>query len=156
VTAATAVDTKTCAGCKTPFERPRDTSNARWDIRKYCGISCANGNGADTRPVDEVRGDTTWQTRAACLGAEPAQFDALDFRTPETDTEATDTARVWCSRCPVLVECGAFADANRHIGIWAGAQRRVTHGAYTRIPLIEGAPLGELPDRRAGRYGWTK
>lgn len=155
MTAATAVDTKICAGCKTPFERPPDTSNARWDNRKYCTIPCANGGGADTRPVDAVRGDTRWQSRAACLDADPIQFDVLDIHTPETELEAEATAFVWCQPCPVLAECAAFADANRHLGIYGGARRRVAQGRYVRVPLIEGAPLENLPPRRSGvRQGW--
>lgn len=154
--AAIDIDTKTCPTCKNEFERPRHTSGARWYIRKYCSIPCANGDGTDTRPVDAVRGDTSWQPRAACLGAEPVQFDVLDFHTPETQLEAEATAFVWCRPCPVRAECGAFADANRHVGIYGGAQRRVTQGRYVRVPLIDEAPLGDLPDRRSGkRYGWT-
>lgn len=157
MTAATSVETKTCGGCGRRFERPRNLSNQVWADRRYCSVPCFNRLTPPNRDIAEVRGTTSWQTQAACRVADPAQFDVLDFHTPETEMEAELTALVWCTGCPVLVECAEFADINRHVGIYGGVQRRVQQGRYVRLPLFKGAPLGELPDRRSGvRIGWTK
>ncbi len=158
VTAATSIDTKMCEGCRRRFERRGDVSNKAWAARRFCSIACFNSAKPSKQSASRVQGDTRWQLSAACLDADdPTEFDVLELHTPETLLEAERTAHKWCLGCPVLAQCGGFADANRHQGVWGGSRRRIQQGRYVREALIEGAPMGELPNRQSGvRIGWTK
>ncbi len=157
MTTAIATETKTCGGCRRRFERPRNLSHKAWAARRFCSVQCFNSSSPSKLTASRVQGDTRWQLSAACLDADdPTQFDVLEIHTPESRPVAERTAREWCLGCPVLALCGAFADANRHQGIWGGSQRRIQQGHYVREALIEGAPLSKLPKRRSGvRVGWT-
>jgi WhiB family redox-sensing transcriptional regulator len=62
--------------------------------------------------------DWSWQSQAACRGADPALFF------PETE-EGAEPARAICRTCPVRVECLAFAlEAGERFGVWGGMTER--------------------------------
>lgn len=71
----------------------------------------------------------TWRDDAVCRDVhDPELFFPLD----------ADAARIpiaMCGRCPVDVECGLDADAQRAIGVWAGELR--TEAWYRRRPSPE-------------------
>ncbi|WP_432542320.1 WhiB family transcriptional regulator [Kineococcus sp. SYSU DK002] len=49
------------------------------------------------------------------------------------DHRARRQAAALCADCPVLAQCGAFADANgERFGIWAGVDRTPTQPARRR------------------------
>lgn len=67
---------------------------------------------------------TGWRDRAACLGHDP------DIWFPDRgDSAALDRAVSICRGCPVVVECGRFADEHRRVngyglqGVWGGRFR---------------------------------
>lgn len=68
-----------------------------------------------------VDGYPTWFDNALC-GEQPAEFlDALERR-PHWFHDRKLIAL--CHRCPVLAECGAYADENdERFGIWGGRRR---------------------------------
>lgn len=77
----------------------------------------------------------------ACRGA-PEAF-VVDDRISESLVDVmTDLARRYCARCPVIAECGAFADRTGEVGLWAGALRYHTSTGKDRYrwrPLLPGA-----------------
>lgn len=98
----------------------------------------------------------TWQQDAACVGADPARFEPIDRWEPNLELELQETARTFCRGCPVLKDCAAYADRNRHGGIWGGSYRPGATNKYTARALIAEAPELVLTDRRSGvRTGWA-
>ena len=70
-----------------------------------------------------------WQWRAACRGADAALFFAPnEIELREQREERERSAKAICARCPVSVECLAYALRTREpYGIWGGlseAERR--------------------------------
>ena len=70
----------------------------------------------------------TFRSLAAALGRldqpTPCYADPETWTSPGVDPEAAALAEQLCRRCPVLAECGQFADANHErSGIWAGRNR---------------------------------
>lgn len=99
-----------------------------------------------------------WLGRAACGGTDPEQF----FTGPQHSgrgliAEAArlrmrETARRYCRVCPVIAECGAFADALLLQGLYGGSLRHAPvrgPANYTATPLIANAPKSR-PRPRAG------
>ena len=61
----------------------------------------------------------TWMALAACRGVDPETFYP-----PRGDRAAVQRARKVCRRCPVAVECLAFAVERRDpFGVWGGTTR---------------------------------
>lgn len=65
-----------------------------------------------------------WMDRAACLGCDPEIF----FPSPN-DTTVVRQAQAICGMCPVIEQCGRFADERQRIsgyplqGVWGGILR---------------------------------
>ena len=60
--------------------------------------------------------ETAWRNRAACDG----QGD-LFFPTQADGTEQTRRALAICRQCPVIRECGVYAEGIKaKVGIWGG------------------------------------
>jgi WhiB family redox-sensing transcriptional regulator len=79
-------------------------------------------------PILRPMGD--WPDRAACRGYPQHVFF------PEKG-ESTSEAKAVCARCPVLVECAAWArSAPEHYGIWGGLSPKARRG--DRIWLCRG------------------
>jgi WhiB family redox-sensing transcriptional regulator len=62
-----------------------------------------------------------WRDKASCVGHDP------DIWFPaSTDSATLDTALAICRGCPVVVECGRFAEEHRRVngyglqGVWGG------------------------------------
>lgn len=66
--------------------------------------------------------DITWQELALCRGADANLFFAPQHQESKEERLAReDEAKSICARCPVRVECLAFALATREPhGIWGG------------------------------------
>lgn len=97
--------------------------------------------------VEAAAVNSRWRDRAACLDADPELFSPVDVHRPDTFDNARDTARRFCSRCPVVAECGRDADSRRHQGLW-GAAWRTAQPSYHRLPLLPGLVLEPLGERR--------
>jgi WhiB family redox-sensing transcriptional regulator len=69
--------------------------------------------------------DLAWHQHAACRGADPAQFFPVEDpgRGRNDRPLAAAAARRWCSQCPVVDTCKAWADAAEEIGVWGGTVR---------------------------------
>ena len=69
--------------------------------------------------------EVAWRNRAACDG----QGD-LFFPTQANGTDQVRRAIAICHQCPVIAECGAYADTlDVKVGVWGGrnhARRRYT------------------------------
>lgn len=65
-----------------------------------------------------------WRDRAACVGCDPEIF----FPSPNNMT-AVRQAQAICGVCPVIEQCGRFADEHQRIdgyplqGVWGGRLR---------------------------------
>lgn len=65
-----------------------------------------------------------WRDRATCVGCDPEIF----FPSPN-NTTAVRQARAICGVCPVIEQCGRFADEHQRIdgyplqGVWGGRLR---------------------------------
>jgi WhiB family redox-sensing transcriptional regulator len=71
------------------------------------------------RPKADAPGDADWESRAACLSADPELF----FPVSETGPSVAETvrAKALCARCEVRGECLAFALATwQPHGVWGG------------------------------------
>lgn len=82
----------------------------------------ANPISARTRPDDMIRMDvsaTAWMEKANCLGQDPAA-DSAD--------EARAFARRYCSTCPVVQECLAYALDKKFVSVVAGNTFFNVHG----------------------------
>lgn len=105
-----------------------------------------------------------WMDAAACRGLDPALFFA-----ERGDHQGTVAAKMICARCPVLVECGAYAATITNPapgiglpGVWAGLSERdrretpierTTHRRQMRPsrPDLDYPPATE-PDHVVGSY----
>ena len=87
-----------------------------------------------------------WRDRAACRGVTPTRFDPITPWRPVYLDRYEATAREFCKRCPVIVDCAAYADLAGETGLWGGAYRRYPRdGSHLLIP---DAPLpGGVPGR---------
>lgn len=69
----------------------------------------------------------TWRDEAACKGENP------EWWWPRNDSDTNphslpippqeQVAIAICRHCPVIKECGSYADRNEMSGIWGGKQR---------------------------------
>jgi hypothetical protein len=71
-----------------------------------------------------------WRDRAACLDAAPAQFDPISSKhVTEADRRRAEHAiKLFCSRCPVLVECLSDAYRTNAQGVRGGQLLTDEHG----------------------------
>jgi hypothetical protein len=77
--------------------------------------------------------------RPACVGQSVA-FDPVYHRGPIQVERFTDSARQLCASCPLLRECGAYADEHREEGLWGGTYRRTIRGVYHAVDLLAAKP----------------
>jgi hypothetical protein len=61
--------------------------------------------------------DTSFMARGACKGKGELFF-------PPAGGDVKSEARAICRGCPVLVPCGAYADATDPEGVWAGLSQK--------------------------------
>jgi len=79
---------------------------------------------------DDTRLDVPWRQQAACLGADPTLF----FSSAPNDTRA---AKQICSRCPVAVQCLAWAiDRPEPEGVWGATAPAERQNLRRRIHRI--------------------
>lgn len=72
-----------------------------------------------------------WMRRGACRVADPTAFYADEFN-PDSSKPGTGwqaTALAVCASCPVIAECGQYADDHkiRDSGIWGGKFRQMDY-----------------------------
>lgn len=159
-------DTKPCHGCDGQIVRAPRASSRVWASRKFCSTSCQWGWQSQTYrkampvvvqelPDGMTEPQRNWRDRAACHGASPTAFDVPDRREPDLDERLKATAQELCASCPVRASCAIEADRERYLGLWSGVYRYSSGGRYVREPLIDGALLLPLTNRRSGvRNGW--
>jgi hypothetical protein len=78
--------------------------------------------------------------RAACTGVFNGSFDRAAnpsrVRTETIPAEAQLAAQAYCAGCPILQECGAYADTNREEGLHGGGYRVKVAGQYRVFELL--------------------
>ena len=66
-----------------------------------------------------------WYDDAACLGADADLFFPTQGGNSRDGRSRTEQAREICAGCPVIVECLAYAQADKiPFGIWGGTSPR--------------------------------
>lgn len=126
---------KRCGTCGEPIVKLAKWSKTYYQNRRFCSLKCAAaGRVPPTRLVPklpETDCDTRWQDLAACAGAEPELFWPLDEAEHggrvETKPRILD-ALSYCQRCPVVVQCGAFARDTGSVGVWGNRYIGMTKG----------------------------
>jgi hypothetical protein len=146
-------DTKTCENpaCLAKFDRPIGQSRHDFSFRRFCSPACGRATRPrPANPIQPLTGVTVgdWQTRAACLVADPIWFDAQAVWDSDTELLATMAAKSFCASCPVLTDCAASADAHRELGVWGGVYRTIKQGRYWWKRCMPDAPEPRLTDRR--------
>lgn len=100
--------------------------------------------------------DLSWQEGAACAGQDSGPF-TTDLNGNKIPAETEAAAWRFCARCPIKARCGAEADANEELGLWAGTFRilkpRVRAGEdsrYKKYDVLAGeGPYKPQPARSA-------
>lgn len=81
-----------------------------------------------------------WQEAAACRNAPPELFFPEDHiagaGTKEWRAESEAVARAWCLRCPVRLECFAFAVEDPHMGA-------ASRGVFGGVNFLDRRPWNE-------------
>jgi WhiB family transcriptional regulator, redox-sensing transcriptional regulator len=85
-----------------------------------------------------------WRDWAACAGSDPELF----FPAPGASVAVTQ-AKAICGRCPVAVQCRAFADSVRdQHAVWAGRSARQLRDGRGRPAARCGTRGGYMHHRR--------
>jgi len=84
-----------------------------------------------------------WRGNAACATADPKLFEFRALNNRGTLREVRATAQRYCSGCPVIRECAAYADAGKEQGLWGGSSR--SRGASGHGPLEVTTHIPEAP-----------
>ena len=75
--------------------------------------------------------DLGWQAQAACRDEDPDLFFPTAGNVAKTVAQATAI----CDRCPVLADCGTYADAaDEAWGVWGGKLRTPFPRRQTKVP----------------------
>lgn len=76
------------------------------------------------RPTTDMIPDEAWKLRAPCRGADPELFfptAKTGPRSAEYRRAVRDVRMTYCDRCPVIMQCRAYADHHdEKFGIWGG------------------------------------
>jgi hypothetical protein len=90
-----------------------------------------------------------WRTDAACAGTDWTQFFPQSEHHSAVE-QLRPVAEAHCHACPVIHQCADWADRHREAGLWAAVYRVTRQSIYTRTPLLDHAPMADLPPRAAG------
>lgn len=79
----------------------------------------------------------SWRDHAACKGQTDRMYPHLPAgRNERARTRDIDAARALCFTCPVIGECGDYADrTNQRHGVWGGTNRASRNGNWRRDTL---------------------
>lgn len=90
-----------------------------------------------------------WRDKAECLDADPELFAEQDAHPDRVWAQLERTASMFCSGCPVIVECRDDADVHRHTGLWAGVYKWRREGRIRARVFVEPVRVPRLPARAA-------
>ncbi len=78
-----------------------------------------------------------WRTQAACAGQTTTMYPKIrPGKNTGARTRDIDAARAICFTCPVITECGDYADhTNQRHGVWGGTDRASRNGNWRRDTL---------------------
>ncbi|MFN2518770.1 MAG: WhiB family transcriptional regulator [Jatrophihabitantaceae bacterium] len=78
-------------------------------------------------------GDWDWQVRAACRGADTADFYHPENERGPSRTKRERRAKAVCSACPVIENCLRWAlSAREPYGVWGGLSAEERESLLTR------------------------
>lgn len=76
-----------------------------------------------------------WKSQAMCQGADPILFFGPRHFEPKWERilRIDSTIKGYCNQCPVVRECGEYADEVREYGIWGGTYRESGNTRMNRL-----------------------
>jgi hypothetical protein len=133
--------------------RHREAWQVRHHSHGYCNACAMRRKRHPKEPEvpTPTLSDFDWHTQAACRGVEPEQFHTA-VRGPGVPPDVASAALSHCRVCPVLAQCGEFADRYGYPGLWGGVYRVLRMDGHTKY--VEHQLLGEYAEsaRAVGRH----
>jgi WhiB family redox-sensing transcriptional regulator len=90
-----------------------------------------------------------WRAEAACRDADPELFAEQDAHSNKVWAELEETARLFCTGCPVRMACRADADEHKHTGLWGAVYKWRREGRIRARVFAEPARVPRPPVRAA-------